>query len=155
MTITIAGPTLATFTRRLDVLPGDLNDDGVVNAQDGVDIRNEILGINGAVPTTFGDINGDGVVNNTDYNLVRARIGTALPTFIPTSSVILIKSSAVGGSPAVVRIAATEAAPVGNLRPRIAVRRAQPRAEIQLAARGNTRRLIASSTRKALFTTID
>ena len=34
VTITIGNATIATFTRRLDVLPGDFNDDGVVNAQD-------------------------------------------------------------------------------------------------------------------------
>ena len=59
------------FTRRLDVLPGDFNDDGVVNSQDLVGIRNEWLGIGGAKPTIFGDINGDGMVNVADYNAVR------------------------------------------------------------------------------------
>ena len=34
MTITIGNPLIALFTRRLDVLPGDVNDDGVVNVQD-------------------------------------------------------------------------------------------------------------------------
>ena len=36
VTITIASPTIATYTRRLDVLPGDVNDDGAVNTTDGV-----------------------------------------------------------------------------------------------------------------------
>ena len=67
------------FNRRLDVLPGDFNDDGVVNSQDMVGIRNEMLGLMGAMPTIFGDINGDGVVDIKDYNAVRARIGTTLP----------------------------------------------------------------------------
>ena len=80
VTITIAGPTLATYTRRLDVLPGDFNDDGVVNGADLVGVHNEWLGINGAVPTIFGDINGDGVVNVTDYNDVREEIGAVLPS---------------------------------------------------------------------------
>ena len=79
VTITIGNATIATFTRRLDVLPGDFNDDGVVNGQDLVGVHNEWLGINGAVPTIFGDINGDGVVNVTDYNDVRKQIGTVLP----------------------------------------------------------------------------
>ena len=68
VTITISNANIATFTRRLDVLPGDVNDDGVVNGLDVVDVHNEWLGIDGAVPTIFGDINGDGVVNGTDYN---------------------------------------------------------------------------------------
>jgi hypothetical protein len=77
VTITIANATIATYTRRLDVLPGDFNDDGVVNSQDVVGVRNEILGL--APMTIFGDINGDGKVDINDYNAVRARIGTTLP----------------------------------------------------------------------------
>jgi hypothetical protein len=77
VTITIANASIATYTRRIDVLPGDFNDDGVVNSQDMVGIRNEILGL---VPMTiFGDINGDGKVDINDYNAVRARIGATLP----------------------------------------------------------------------------
>jgi hypothetical protein len=79
VTITIGNATIATFTRRLDVLPGDFNDDGVVNSQDLVGVRNQSLRINGAVPTLIGDINGDGVVDINDINAVRARIGTTLP----------------------------------------------------------------------------
>jgi hypothetical protein len=79
LTITIGNATIASFTRRLDVLPGDFNDDGVVNSQDLVGIRNEWMGINGAVPTLIGDINGDGVVDIKDINAVRAKIGTVLP----------------------------------------------------------------------------
>src|SRR5262249_46672056 len=75
--ITIGNETIADFTRRLDVLPGDFNDDGVVNSQDMVGVRNELLGI--ISPTLFGDINGDGKVDINDYNAVRARIGTKLP----------------------------------------------------------------------------
>jgi len=79
VTITIVNPGVSMFNRRLDVLPGDFNDDGVVNVQDMVGIRNEMLGLMGAMPTIFGDINGDGVVDINDYNAVRARIGTTLP----------------------------------------------------------------------------
>ncbi len=42
--ITIGNDLIANFTRRLDVLPGDVNDDGVVNVQDMVAIRNQMLG---------------------------------------------------------------------------------------------------------------
>jgi hypothetical protein len=77
VTITIGNALIFTFTRRLDVLPGDFNDDGVVNSQDLVGVRNEMLHI--TPMTIFGDINGDGVVDIKDYNLVRKFIGTTLP----------------------------------------------------------------------------
>src|SRR5262249_59303589 len=77
LTITIGNATIATYTWRLDVLPGDFNDDGVVNSQDMVGVRNELLGLTSV--TIFGDINGDGVVDINDYNAVRRRIGTRLP----------------------------------------------------------------------------
>ena len=80
VTITIGNDLIAPFTRRLDVLPGDVNDDGVVNVQDLVAIRNQMLGLLGAVPTIFGDINGDGTVDINDYTAVRELIGTTLPS---------------------------------------------------------------------------
>ena len=80
VTITIGSANIATYTRQLAVLPGDFNGDGIVTMQDAILIRNEYLGIAGAVPTIYGDINGDGTVNIEDYNLVRGRIGTVLPT---------------------------------------------------------------------------
>ncbi len=79
VTITIGNATIATFTRRLDVLPGDFNDDGVVNSGDVAGVRNEFLGFAGAEPTVFGDINGDGTVDINDYNLVRKLLFTKLP----------------------------------------------------------------------------
>jgi hypothetical protein len=77
VTVTIANAGITSYTRRLDVLPGDVNDDGVVNAQDAVLVRNEYLGL--AMPLIFGDINGDGTVDLNDYNAVRKLIGTMLP----------------------------------------------------------------------------
>ncbi len=88
VSITIGNATIASFTRVLDVLPGDFNDDGVVNAQDLVGVRNEWLHVDGATYTIFGDINGDGVVNVTDYNDVRAEIGTTLPPVAPSNLLI-------------------------------------------------------------------
>ncbi len=78
VTITIVNPGVSMFNRRLDVQPGDVNDDGVVNVQDLVAIRNQMLGLVGAVPTIFGDINGDGTVDINDYTAVRERIDTQL-----------------------------------------------------------------------------
>jgi hypothetical protein len=74
--LNLAGMVSPTF--ELDVVPGDYNDDGGVNSQDMVGVRNEMLGMMGALPTLFGDINGDGKVDINDYTAVRQRIGSHL-----------------------------------------------------------------------------
>ena len=60
------------------MLPGDFDDNGVVNNKDVTAIRNEWKGKNGAQPTIFGEILGDGTVTAADYNAARKRIGTTL-----------------------------------------------------------------------------
>ncbi len=77
VTITIGNSDVFTFTRRVDVLPGDVNDDGVVDVRDASLIRNQIFGI--APGTPFGDLDGVGAVDMADYNIIRRRIGTKLP----------------------------------------------------------------------------
>ena len=47
VTLIVDNPGISAFYRRLDVLPGDFNDDGVVNSQDLAGIRNEWLGVGG------------------------------------------------------------------------------------------------------------
>ncbi len=79
ITITIAGPAIDGFTRRLNVLPGDVNDVGVVNNEDVTDERKESHSKGGAQPTIFGDILGNGTVNASDLRAVRKRVGTKLP----------------------------------------------------------------------------
>jgi hypothetical protein len=80
VTVTIGNASIATYTRRLDVLPGDVNDDGVVNAQDAVIVRNRYLGFAAVtVQDIFLDINGDGVIDVNDYNLARKFSGKKLP----------------------------------------------------------------------------
>ncbi len=80
VTLRIDSPALSTFTRRLDVLPGDVNDDGVVNSQDAVQERNAVYGfLPVTVPVIFLDVNGDGAIDVTDFNLVRQRNGKKLP----------------------------------------------------------------------------
>jgi hypothetical protein len=80
ITLTINNPLLGSFTRELDVLPGDVNDDGVVNAQDLALERDAYLGQPVSyIPLIFEDILGDGSVDLADYNAVRARSGTKLP----------------------------------------------------------------------------
>ena len=78
VTVTIGNAGIATYTRRLDVLPGDVNDDGVVNAQDLVLVRNDFTSF-GAVYNIFDDINGDGDVDINDTNLVGRFVGKQLP----------------------------------------------------------------------------
>ena len=80
VTMTVGSSTVATFTRRLDVLPGDVNDDGVVTMQDALVVRNQYLGFAPVtIPVILLDVTGDGVVDVQDYNIVRSAIGTKLP----------------------------------------------------------------------------
>ncbi len=80
VTITV-NPRLAVYTTQLRILPGDVNDDGVVNSQDQVLVRNACLHIGPptTIPLAFFDLNGDGVIDLTDYNLARKYTGTRLP----------------------------------------------------------------------------
>ena len=81
VTITIGNSQIMTFTRRLDVLPGDVNDDGVVNTTDGVIILNSLTP---AHPfNVFCDMNGDGTVSLVDFGVYRSQIGTVLPNCSP------------------------------------------------------------------------
>ncbi len=75
VTITIGNAQIATYTRRLDILPGDVNDDGAVNTTDGVLVLNGVT----KAYQIFEDANGDGIINTADFTLDRAKIGTVLP----------------------------------------------------------------------------
>jgi hypothetical protein len=77
VTLTIGNAEIATFTGRLDVLPGDVNDDGAVNTTDGVLILGHTTPSHAY--NVFDDINGDGFVTTSDFTLYRAFIGTTLP----------------------------------------------------------------------------
>ena len=76
ITVTIGNDSIATFTRELDVLPGDVNDDGIVNAVDVALERNAFLY---GFPNDFYDITGDGTPTITDYNAVRRKVNSKLP----------------------------------------------------------------------------
>jgi hypothetical protein len=65
----------APYSRSFRVLWGDLNDDGVVNAQDLVLVNNA----RAAPYSIFADMNGDGVIDINHVQAVRLRIGTTLP----------------------------------------------------------------------------
>jgi hypothetical protein len=75
---------IVPYTRRLDVLPGDFYDTGVVTNKDLTTIRNEATGKHGAQPTIFGEILGDATVTTADYRAARKFLGARLPK-LPTS----------------------------------------------------------------------
>jgi hypothetical protein len=75
--IKLAGMVAPTF--ELDVLPGDVNDDGIVNAQDMVLIRNAIQKVGDPLMIGWADIDGDGSVVRTDYLAARKKLGSRLP----------------------------------------------------------------------------
>jgi hypothetical protein len=79
VTVTIAGAGISTFTRRLDVLPGDFNDDGVVNNADLTGIHNEWKRKHGATPNIFGEITGDATVTGADYQAAKKFLKAKLP----------------------------------------------------------------------------
>ena len=64
VTVTV-DPRLANYTAQFRVLPGDVNDDGVVNSQDLVVVRNAFTGLGPppTIPLVFLDLNGDGVID--------------------------------------------------------------------------------------------
>jgi hypothetical protein len=70
-------PLLADYTAQLSVLPGDVNDDGIVNGRDLVIVRNAFTGLGppATIPLDFLDLDGDGVVDLLDYNIVRRFMG--------------------------------------------------------------------------------
>ena len=75
VTLTVGNAGITTYTRRLDVLPGDISDDGAVTSSDLVLARNAISQPYSAQD----DINGDGAVTVADYTLVRQFLGTDCP----------------------------------------------------------------------------
>jgi hypothetical protein len=75
ITLSIGNGDLKFYVRTLSILPGDMNDDGVVSAADMTLINNATIG----PYNVFADLNGDGKVDIDDVKLARRRIGTRLP----------------------------------------------------------------------------
>jgi hypothetical protein len=96
--ISIAGAGINSFTRRLDVLPGDFYDSGVVNGKDITAIHNEWKRAQGAQPTIFGEVLGDGTVTAADYKAARKFNRVRLPKMARTGATppktVLVRSLA-------------------------------------------------------------
>lgn len=78
VTLTISNQQIATFTRRLDVLPGDVNDDGKVTFADFTALSTHFG--QPASPTPFADLNADGTINFADFTILSTNFGMALPS---------------------------------------------------------------------------
>ena len=76
LTLTIGNSVVATFVRRLDVLPGDASDDGTVGFTDLVAVAQHY---NGAGSAAQGDFNGDGTINFSDLVTLAQNYNTSLP----------------------------------------------------------------------------
>lgn len=79
LTITISNPFIATFTREIDVLPGDTNDDGQVNFADFVVLSGNFGKSVSPGTAAPGDFNGDGIVNFADFVALSQDFGNSLP----------------------------------------------------------------------------
>ena len=77
VTLTISIPGAEAFTGRLNVLPGDVNGDGMVSSADLSVIRNQWRGKR--LATIYGEIIGNGTVNSADYSAARKFVGMRLP----------------------------------------------------------------------------
>jgi hypothetical protein len=78
VTITIVNPGVSMFNFRIDVLPGDVNDDGLVDSRDMVLIRNAIQKTGDPLMIGWADLDGDGVVGLNDYLAARKKLGSRL-----------------------------------------------------------------------------
>jgi hypothetical protein len=106
--LTVQSDAIVPYRRRLDVLPGDANDNGVVNTADGVLLLRSTTPAN---PYQIAlDMDGDGAVTGADFNLYRPRIGTSLPA---PPAMLRAAGGADGGGP-VVGSASLPAAPAGG-----------------------------------------
>ena len=75
LTVTVANSSLATFSKRLDVLPGDVNDDGLVSSLDQLLVSRQLTG----AYIAFYDVDGSGSLSADDVNKIKTRIGNRLP----------------------------------------------------------------------------
>lgn len=89
LTLTIGNAGITTFTRELDVLPGDLSDDGMVGFADLLTLAQNYGASN--ADWTSGDLNGDGSVNFNDLLTLAQNYGGTIPV-----STALVRKTAAG-----------------------------------------------------------
>ena len=75
VTLTIGGTGIASYTRRLDVLPGDVNDDGIVNQADATIAAGYLLSLD--LPA---DVSGTGAITTQTVKKIQLLNGTTLPS---------------------------------------------------------------------------
>jgi hypothetical protein len=81
LTLTLGNAGIVTFTRELDVVPGDVSDDGTVGFTDLLTLAQHYGAAN--ADWNAGDLNGDGSVNFSDLLVLAQNYGTALPATNP------------------------------------------------------------------------
>lgn len=99
ITLVVSGPAIEPFNRQINVLPGDINDDGAVSFSDFVYLALHFGQTVGAESQLSGDLNGDGVVNFSDFIIVAEDFGHSLPS--------PVTAPAGAAAPALVRSATT------------------------------------------------
>ncbi|HZL34036.1 MAG TPA: dockerin type I domain-containing protein [Tepidisphaeraceae bacterium] len=94
VTISIGNSGIASWVRRIDVLPGDANDDGVVTFSDFVMLSNAYG--QPAARAPFADFNGDGQIDFADFVILSNDFGSALPPLAgPAARArVIVRSSA-------------------------------------------------------------
>ena len=78
----VGGNLIAPFSRAVNVLYGDFNDDQVVNGLDEAGVRANVVAPYQTGPAgynQFADLSGDGLVNLIDVGVARGRKGKTLP----------------------------------------------------------------------------
>jgi hypothetical protein len=113
VTLTIVDPGVSVFNRRIDVLPGDVNDDGVVDNQDVSAFRAQWL-YGGRQYSLFDDIDGDGQLDVKDYMLIRAAVGTRLPAANAGPAAVTARNGPGSGAASTLVGAASQSAPSGQ-----------------------------------------
>ena len=78
-----AGNALAAYSFRLNVLPGDVTQNGVVANNDITLMRAQLGLVPGVGYDPRRDLNGNAVIANNDVTLGRARLGNQLPPTDP------------------------------------------------------------------------
>lgn len=77
--LTIGNAQIAEFTREIDILPGDVNDNGQVDFADFVSLSSHFgYGRVPRLPVT-GDLNADGIINFADFVILSEDFGKSLP----------------------------------------------------------------------------